>query len=105
MNPVRILRSALTYGFLSMMAFLSVFPFLWMAVGATNLTADIVKGKAGIGGALLANATTFFNQVDAPRVFWNSTKIAILSTIFTLTISSLAGYGFEMFRSRVRERI
>ena len=45
MNPLRLLRATVVYGFLSVMAFLSVFPFLWMAVGATNATADIIKGK------------------------------------------------------------
>ncbi|HUH77817.1 MAG TPA: carbohydrate ABC transporter permease, partial [Devosia sp.] len=54
---------------------------------------------------LFNNAATFFTQVDAPRIFFNSAFIAIVGTLLTLVISSLAGYGFEMFRSRVRERV
>jgi lactose/L-arabinose transport system permease protein len=103
MKPLAILRAVLVYGFLSLMAFLSIFPFLWMILGATNTTADIVKGKVGIGSALFTNATAFFTQVDAGRVFYNSAKIAILSTLFTLIVSSLAGYGFEIFRSRSKD--
>ena len=38
-------------------------------------------------------------------MFWNSAFIALVGTVLTLAISSLAGYGFEMFRSRFRERI
>jgi lactose/L-arabinose transport system permease protein len=43
--------------------------------------------------------------VDAVRIFWNSAFIAGVGTVLTLAVSSLAGYGFEMFRSRFRERI
>jgi lactose/L-arabinose transport system permease protein len=74
-------------------------------VGSTNKSADIVTGKPTIGGNLIANVATFFATVDVPRVFWNSAYIALVGTVLTLAISSLAGYGFEMFRSRFRDRI
>ena len=99
------IRRALVYVLLSVAAFISVFPFFWMIVGATNTSADIIKGKADVGDALVANATMFFTQVDAVRVFSNSAIIAVVATILTLLVSSLAGYGFEMFRSKVRERV
>jgi lactose/L-arabinose transport system permease protein len=104
-NPFGILRRALVYVLLSIAAFVSVFPFFWMIVGATNKSADIIRGKNSFGTELFNNAATFFTQVDALRVFWNSAFIAVVGTALTLLISSLAGYGFEMFRSRVRERI
>jgi lactose/L-arabinose transport system permease protein len=100
-----LVRRSIVYLLLSIAAFISVFPFFWMIVGTTNTSADIIKGKASFGGAFMQNATTFFTQVDALRVFWNSAFIAVVGTVLTLAISSLAGYGFEMFRSRVRERI
>ncbi len=40
-----------------------------------------------------------------PLVFWNSIKIALISTALTLVVASLAGYGFEVFRSKYRERV
>ncbi|KQN72338.1 carbohydrate ABC transporter permease [Devosia sp. BK] len=104
MNPA-ILRRGLVYALLSLAAFISVFPFYWMIIGATNASADIIRGKTTPGGAFLTNAATFFAQVDAPRIFMNSAIIAIVGTVLTLIISSLAGYGFEMFRSRVREKV
>ena len=51
------------------------------------------------------NVGSFFAQVHVGLVFWNSAKIAILSTVFTLAVSSLAGYGFEIFRSPAKERL
>ena len=38
-------------------------------------------------------------------MFWNSAFLALVGTVLTLIVSSLAGYGFEMFSSRFRERI
>ena len=99
------LRRAGIYVFLSVAAFLSVFPFLWMALGATNKSTDIVTGKLSVGSNLLVNFQNLLAQVDLWRIFGNSFLIAIISTILTLAVSSLAGYGFEIFRSRVRERI
>ena len=99
------IASVVVYVFLAIMAFLSIFPFLWMIVGATNTTSDIVKGKMSLGEALVVNATTFFTQVNAPLIFWNSAKITIIATVLTLLISSLAGYGFEIFSSRFREKL
>lgn len=99
------LRRGIVYVLLSLAAFVSVFPFYWMIVGATNTSAEIIKGKTSLGSALIANATAFFTQVDALRIFWNSGVIAIVATALTLLVSSLAGYGFEMFRSRLREKL
>ena len=105
MSPFALARRGLVYLLLSVAAFLSVFPFYWMIVGATNKSADIVTGKATIGDHLFANIATFFATVDVPRIFWNSTVLSVVGTILTLLVSSLAGYGFEMFRSRFRENI
>jgi lactose/L-arabinose transport system permease protein len=104
-NGLGLVRRGIVYLLLSVAAFVSVFPFLWMIVSSTNTAADIIAGKATFGDALWANIVNFFTQVDAPRIFWNSAFLAVTGTILTLAISSLAGYGFEMFRSRFRERI
>jgi len=104
MNPAS-LRRAGVYLFLSVAAFLSVFPFYWMAVGATNRSIDITTGRMSPGANLGANFQSLLAQVDLVRIFGNSFLIAIISTLLTLAVSSIAGYSFEMFRSRVRERI
>ena len=100
-----VLRRGIVYMLLTVAAFVSVFPFLWMIVSSTNTAADVLKGKATFGDALWTNIVNFFTQVDVPRIFWNSAFLAIVGTVLTLAVSSLAGYGFEMFRSRVREKI
>jgi lactose/L-arabinose transport system permease protein len=104
-NPWALVRRVLVYALLIVAAFVSIFPFFWMIVSSTNTAADIITGKATFGDALWSNIVGFFTAVDAPRVFWNSAFLAIVGTVLTLIISSLAGYGFEMFRSRFREKI
>ncbi|WP_417310459.1 carbohydrate ABC transporter permease [Devosia sp.] len=104
-NPLALVSRAITYLVLSIAAFISIFPFFWMIVGATNSSNDIIKGKATPGGALFENLANFFAAVDMPRVLFNSFLIAGVGTILTLLVSSLAGYGFEIFRSRFRERV
>ena len=72
-----------------------------MVIGTTNSSIDIIKGRLSFGSALATNIHGFFSQVNVPLIFWNSAKIAILSTILTLAVSSFAGYGFaERLRGR-----
>ena len=86
-------------------AFISVFPFYWMIVGATNAANDITSGKASFGTHLIENVGKFFAAVDVPRVFGNSFFVSVLGTLLTLIVTSLAGYGFEIFRSPIRDKI
>ena len=79
-NPLAFLGRLATYALLIVAAIISVFPFLWMALGATNLSADIIKGKATPGGALFQNIAVFFSSVDMPRILFNSFFIAGLGT-------------------------
>ena len=76
-----------------------------MVVGSTNTSPDIAHGKVTPGTYLFENIAAFFATVDVPRMFWNSTFLALVGVALTLTVSSLAGYGFEVFKSRFRDRI
>jgi len=105
MNVSRLGGAALQYVFLGVAAFLSLFPFLWMVISSTNTSIDIITGKTSFGRAFATNVANFFTLVDVPLVFWNSAKVAVLATLSTIVISSLAGYGFEMFKSKARDRI
>lgn len=105
MNTSRLAGNVLQYVFLGVAAFLSVFPFIWMLIGATNKSLQIMQGKTSIGDQLMVNIHNFFTSVNVPLVLWNSIEVAVASTALTIVISSLAGYGFEMFRSKTRDRI
>jgi lactose/L-arabinose transport system permease protein len=102
---MRLVRRSIVYAVLAIATFVSIFPFYWMVVGSTNRSAEIITGKSTFGANLIANFASLFATVDVPRVFGNSAFIAVVGTALTLLVSSLAGYGFEIFRSRVRERL
>ena len=96
---------ALTYGALALVAFISVFPFIWMLIGATNTSTAVNMGKLSFGSALQDNIAHFFALFDVPRVLLNTAGMAIAGTALTLLVCSLAGYAFEMFRTRFSEKV
>ena len=101
----RQLHRIMVYMLLSIAAFVSVFPFLWLILGATNISPDILSGKTTPGHALFDNIVKLTQQVDLVQLFYNSTKIAVIATALTLVVASLSGYAFEIFRSKLSDRI
>lgn len=101
----RKLRYAFIYIFLTISAFISVFPFFWMIVGSTNTSVDVIKGKLTFGNQLTANLKSLWDNYNLGGVLLNSIKISILVVVFSLIVSSMAGYGFEMYSSKARNRI
>ena len=92
------------YTFLSIAAFLSVFPLFWMAVSATNMNVDIIRGTLLPGTYLLENLRKLSEYTDLGRAFLNSARNAVLLTVLSVLLCSLAGYGFEVFNSKAKDR-
>lgn len=105
MTKNKILR-ILKYVMLSIIALVSIFPFVWMLVGMTNNTVDITAGKLKIGGEFFNNLSSLFSSdLDFISAIGNSAKVAVITTILALVISSAAGYGFEIYKTKKRERV
>ncbi|MEO8243627.1 MAG: carbohydrate ABC transporter permease [bacterium] len=104
-NPLSMIVNGIAQAGLWIAAFISVFPFYWMIAGSTNTANEITSGKTTFGLHLFENIGKFFSLVDVPRIFGNSFFVAITGTVLTLIVTSLAGYGFEIFRSRTRDRV
>ncbi|ABX31550.1 binding-protein-dependent transport systems inner membrane component [Petrotoga mobilis SJ95] len=96
----RKIRYALIYLFLAIAAFISVFPFYWMVVGSTNTSLDVNKGKLTFGNQFFVNIQNLITNFDLGRVFWNSIQISFFVVILSVVASSMAGYGFEMYKSK-----
>ena len=99
------ISSVMKYLVLTIISLFSIFPFIWMFLGATSTSRDITMGKMAIGSELLNNLQKLTTMVDLPRILLNSLIITVVGTILTLAFASLAGYGFEMYKSRIREKI
>ncbi|UFT98793.1 carbohydrate ABC transporter permease [Radiobacillus kanasensis] len=98
-------KRIVTYLFLSIASLFSLFPFLWMLVSMTNKSVDVTKGRLLPGTHFFENLKQLFLTVDMVPAFINSTIIAVITTFLTLFIASLAGYGFEMYRSRGKDMV
>ncbi len=93
------------YLFLTVAALLSVFPLYWMAVSATNTSQVVLSGSLIPGANLVANYQNLLIGQDVWNAMKNSFINALLQTFLALVICSLAGYGFEIYHDRAKDRV
>ncbi|WP_238899215.1 carbohydrate ABC transporter permease [Clostridium sp. YIM B02500] len=94
------------YIFLSIASFVSIFPFFWMVISSTNKSVDVTRGKLIPGHSFMENLNNLFKpELGFASSLVNSAEIAIITTILALLVSSIAGYGFEIFRTKARDRL
>lgn len=107
MNKIkRTISSSIKYIFLIIVSFVSLFPFFWMLVSMTNNSLEVQAGKMTFGSHFMTNLNSLLtSDLDFFNAFKNSLVIAVITTVLALIVSSIAGYGFEMFRSRNRDRV
>lgn len=89
------------YVYLIVISFISIFPFIWMIISATNSSKDVSLGKLTFGSEFFNNLAKLNENIDLIQVIGNSFQIAIISTILALIFSSMAGYAFDIFKTRV----
>ncbi len=104
MNMKKSLGSFFLYLFLSISAFFSIFPFFWIMIGSTNSAVDIQMGKLTLGDQLKINLQKLFGESNMGGALFNSAKIAVLTVFLSLLITSMAAYGFQMYKSKAREK-
>jgi len=91
------------YVFLTIAALVSVFPIIWMAISATNESVDVTKGRLLPGSNAGENFANLIGTIDLIPALMNSAKISIATTLLSLLIASLAGYGFEIYKSKAKD--
>ncbi|MCI2048933.1 MAG: carbohydrate ABC transporter permease [Lachnospiraceae bacterium] len=94
-----------TYIFLIIVSFISVFPLYWMFAAATNNTVDVARGKITFGTYALQNFKTLTAAQDLGRGMSNSFLYATVETLAALFICSLAGFGFELYHDKHKDRL
>ena len=94
-----------SYIFLIIWSFFSVFPLYWMITAATNDTVEVARGKIWFG----THAAENFRNLLAAQPLWksmgNSFLYAIAQTLLCLFICSLAGFGFELYADKAKDRL
>ena len=78
---------------------ISVFPFAWTIIMATNTTQDIYKSppKFTFGSHLLENIRHVLNTIDFFGSMLNTVMVATVTTVLVLFIDSLAAFTFAKF--------
>ena len=105
-NPSHIQRRLIpTYIFLIIWSFISVFPFYWMISAATNNTVDVARGKIWFGTYAAENFANLIKSQNLWGAMGNSFLYALAQTIVSLLICSLAGYGFELYHDKNKDRL
>lgn len=93
------------YIFLVTVALLSAFPLIWMAISSTNTSNDILAGRLVPGNNFVKNIQNLTSLQPLWRAMWNSFRNALMVTIVSVMICSLAGYGFEIYHNRNKDRV
>ncbi|MBO4836218.1 MAG: carbohydrate ABC transporter permease [Clostridia bacterium] len=87
------------------MSLLSVFPLYWMFTAATNTSLDVARGKIWFGTYLLENYRALIAQDNLWQAMGNSFFYAAVQTVASIFICSLAGFGFELYHDRGKDRL
>lgn len=98
-------KKALMYVFLVIVSIISVFPLVWMVIAATNKSADVIAGSLTIGSNLAENYKNLMAAQPVWGNFFNSCKYSLLVTVLALIVSSMAGYSFEVYRDKAKDKI
>jgi arabinogalactan oligomer / maltooligosaccharide transport system permease protein len=82
----------------------SVFPILWVLSASLNPTGTLATQRLIPSNPGLGNYTTLLNSTQFPFWTWigNSIKIATISSLLSLSITTVAAYAFSRFRFKGR---
>lgn len=98
-------KKILAYGVLIIASFISIFPLYWMVCAATNTSLDVTRGRIVPGTHLIENFKNLVAQYNVAGAMWNSFRYAIVLTIISMFICSLAGYGFEIYHDKGKDLV
>lgn len=98
-------KKILAHAVLILASFLSVFPLYYMLCGATNTSIDVVRGKLIPGTYLVENFKSLVANQNLGLAMANSFRNAILMTLITLLVCSIAGYGFEIYHDKAKDAL
>ena len=94
-----------SYVFLIIWSFISVFPFYWMISAATNTSRDVAAGRILPGTNALINLQNLLSSTELGRSMANSFLYAIVQTLLALFVCSLAGFGFELYHDKGKDKL
>lgn len=78
---------------------ISIFPFYWMLVGATNHTSKMFSNPPTLsfGDQFITNFTNLNESINIWRVLFNSVFVSGVYVILALLVSTMAAYALAKF--------
>jgi lactose/L-arabinose transport system permease protein len=101
----RTISRIIIYVILVVIGFASAFPFYFMLSAATNISIEIIRGRMFFGTYLVHNLQNLLKAIPIAAGFFNSLRNALVGTVISLFICSMAGYGFQIYRSKAKDRL
>jgi arabinogalactan oligomer / maltooligosaccharide transport system permease protein len=104
-KTIKVIRLALSYLALALIAVFSVYPALWVVM------ASFRPGRALYGETLIPRDFTFvhygelFSQTLFGQWYANTLVIAVITVVFGAALTMITGYIFSMFRFRGRKNL
>lgn len=100
-------KSIALHAVLVVAAALTAFPLLWMLSASFMPTGEAATFPPRLlpSRPTLHHYEELFTRLDLGRAFFNSTAIALLSTVISLLFNSMAGYAFAKLRFARREQL
>lgn len=95
-------EQALLYAVLVAGLLITIVPFYWMVIGATNQTGDVFKIPPTFvpGTHLLENLKNLNNSILIWKSLYNSLFIAVIYSLIGLFLCAISGYAFAKFQFR-----
>lgn len=93
------------YAFLIIVSFISVFPLYWAIISAFNNTQQILGGRMIPSTHLIENIKNLFAQQNVMLAMKNSFATSLLQVLLSLIVSSIAGYGFEIYHDKYKDGV
>lgn len=90
---------------LTIVSLFCAFPLFWVVVAATNKSVDILRGTLLPSSYLLENWKTLNMTYEVWPALWNSIKYSVVTTVAALVVSSIAGYGFEIYHDKGKDSL
>ena len=98
-------KRTLAYLFLILASLISIFPLYWSFISAFNNTAEILGGRMLPSTHFAENLKNLFAQQNVGRAMKNSLVNSLLQTFLALLVSSVAGYGFEVYHDKGKDAV
>ncbi|MFD9628975.1 carbohydrate ABC transporter permease [Peribacillus muralis] len=92
------------YSILMIFLIISIFPFYWMFIGATNDSGKMFTNPPTLtpGDQFMKNFQNLNESINIPQVMFNSLFVSLIYVVAALAVCSLAAYAFAKYEFKGR---